>query len=471
MGMVAGHRAIDVAAAVRAGERSATAVVDEALVRAEAIAGLNAFVLLDPDGARAAARAVDERVASRAGEGGTLAGVPVAIKDFTPTRGHLTTRGSWSTGDWVPDSDPVIVQRLKAAGAIVIGKTNTPEFAYSGYTHNPRWGTTRNPHDPARTPGGSSGGSAVAVAAGCTPLAEGTDMGGSVRIPAALSGVVGLKPSLGRIPMDILPTVFDNISHFGPLACCIDDAAAFLAATQGPHAADIQSQPSPEAIPVPVEPAVAGMRIAVCPDLGYYALAPGVAARIEEVAASLAQAGATVEWIDLPWSRALNDTWLDVWGVTLAAAWGEYTRGHRHHMDPALLALIDAGRRRRAVTYRRTEVLRTRVWRDLAEVFARCDVLLSATCAVPAPSLETTDADFEVNAVDGRFAGMDLCCPFNLVPQCPALSVPVGTCDGLPVGLQIVGDRFTDAKVLALGKAVEERWPPMSPVIRSFPAT
>ena len=447
-----------IARGVAAGELKPGTITERALARCRDITGLNPFVLVDAEGARAAAQALEKRITD--GDVGPLAGVPVAIKDFTPTRGHLTTRGSWSTGDWVPDADPVIVQRLKTAGAIVIAKTTTPEFAYSSYTHSPRWGVTRNPHDPQRTPGGSSGGSACAVATGCVPLAEGTDMGGSVRIPAALSGVVGLKPSLGRIPMDILPTVFDNISHFGPLASCVDDAALFLAVTQGADDADIQSQANPEPIATPVEPAAEGLRIALSPDLGYYAVDPDVTRSVDAAAEALARRGASVERVDLDWTRAVNDTWLMLWGVAQMAAWGHGLDRFRDRMDPALVELMEGAREQRAVALKQTEALRTRLWQDLARLFSAYDALLCPTCAVPAPGLDTTDADFEKDLADGRFGGLDLCCPFNLVPQCPVASVPIRPAAGLPVGLQIVGRRFADAQVLRIARAVELDHPP-----------
>ena len=449
--------ATSMAAAVNAGECRARDLVDAALTRAAALRDLNPFVLLDPEGARAAAEAADAATNPT-----PLRGVPIAIKDMTPTRGHLTTRGSWTTGDWVADFDPVIVQRLKAAGAVIIGKTTTPEFAYSGFTHSPRWGITRNPHDPERTPGGSSGGSGCVVGAGCVPLAEGTDMGGSVRIPAAFSGCVGLKPSIGRIPMDILPTVFDNLSHFGPLAATIDDAALFLAVTQGSHDADIQSQPNPDPITTPVAQDVRGMRFALSIDLGYYHVDPEVARQVEAAADALAARGAIVEHVDLAWTRALNDGWFELWGVMLAAAFGEVLPQWREKMDPGLLKLMDRGLAMDAVAYKRLEGLRTGMWHDLANLFTRYDALLCPTCAVPAPKIDAPEDEFDRDHSDGRYAGMDVTSIFNLVPQCPALSVPVGTTDaGLPVGLQIIARRFADATALRIGKAVEADFPPL----------
>ena len=226
--------AIELARRIRDRELSPVEVVENSLGRIEAVNDtLNCFCFVFPDEAMEHAKVAEAR-ALRGEPLGPLHGVPIAIKDFTPTKGKTTTMGSRVYEHWVPEDDAQIVKDLIAAGAIMVGKTTTPEFAHAGFTHSPLWGVTRNPWNPGRTPGGSSGGSGAAVASGCVPLAEGSDMGGSVRGPAACCGLVGLKPSLGRIPMTILPSVFDNISHFGPLARTIDDAALFLAATQGP---------------------------------------------------------------------------------------------------------------------------------------------------------------------------------------------------------------------------------------------
>ena len=189
----------DLTAQLRRREISCSDLARDALKRiAEVNPVLNAFCFTYPEDALEEAALLDAELAA-GHDRGPLHGIPVAIKDFTPTKGRVTTRGSYALEHWVPDADPVIVRRLKAAGAIVVGKTTTPEFAHSGMTASPLWGITRNPHDPARTSGGSSGGAAVAVATGCVPVAEGTDMGGSVRIPASCCGVTGFKPSLGRL--------------------------------------------------------------------------------------------------------------------------------------------------------------------------------------------------------------------------------------------------------------------------------
>ena len=212
-----------IVSAVTRGEISIDNVVEDSLTRCAAVQEkLNPFTAIYADEARQKARTATARLK----QGGTprlLEGVPVAIKEFTPIKGKITSRGSAALKDCVEDFQPALVRRLEEAGAIIVARTTTPEFAHSSFTRSPMQGHTRNPFDATRTCGGSSGGAGVAVATGCVPLAEGTDMGGSVRIPAALCGVIGFKPSLGRIPMDILPTVFDTISHFGPLGRSMTD--------------------------------------------------------------------------------------------------------------------------------------------------------------------------------------------------------------------------------------------------------
>ena len=237
--------AIDQARLVRGGEISPVELVDNALQRIDDVnPALNCFCFVWDDLARKDARAAADAVSSGASLG-PLHGVPIALKDTTPTAGQRTTLGSYAFADFVPLHDAWIATALRRAGAIVVGKTTSPEFAHTLLTDSPLWGVTRNPWDPTRTPGGSSGGSAVAVATGCVALAEGSDMGGSVRIPAAWCGIVGLKPGLGRIPMDVLPGLFDSISHHGPLARSVADARLFLQVTQGPDDADVMSVAAP----------------------------------------------------------------------------------------------------------------------------------------------------------------------------------------------------------------------------------
>jgi Asp-tRNA(Asn)/Glu-tRNA(Gln) amidotransferase A subunit family amidase len=447
--------AIILAQRIRAGDLSPVALIEASLARIEEVnPRLNAFCAVYADEARA--RALECEAAVRKGAHlGPLHGLPVAIKDFTPIAGKTTTRGSRIFADWVPDSNPVIVERLIGAGAIIIGKTTTPEFAYSSFTSSPLWGITRNPRDPTRTSGGSSGGSAVAVATGCASLAEGTDMGGSVRIPASFCGIVGLKPALGRIPMDILPTVFDSISHFGPLARTVDDAALFLSVTQGPDDRDIQSLPALQ-IPIPVPRIRRGLRLALSIDLGYYRVDADVARTVREAANALAGPGAIVEEVDLAWSREINDAWARYWEVFLAACFGDYMREHRNRMDPHMVDLIERGFATTAVEFKRLEEVRTRQWQRLAAVFRNYDALICPTMARPAPSIDLCDGDFDRTDRAGRYDGLDMTCPFNFVPQCPALTIPAGAArDGLPIGVQLIGRRFDECSVLSIGATLE----------------
>jgi Asp-tRNA(Asn)/Glu-tRNA(Gln) amidotransferase A subunit family amidase len=445
---------------VRGREVSPVELVEASLARIEAVQPvLNPFAFVWTDEARAEARMAEAAV-MRGDALGPLHGLPVAFKDFTPTKGHTTTLGSRCYRDWVPDRDPVIVRRFKAAGAIIVGKTTTPEFAHSGFTVSPLWGETGNPWDPARSAGGSSGGSGVAATTGCVALAEGTDMGGSVRIPAALCGCVGLKPSLGRIPMDILPTVFDDMSHFGPLARTIDDAALFLRVAEGPDEADINSQPAPRPLPGRFDTDLTGLSLALSPDLGLYNVEPEVLANLSATAAALEQAGATVEEIDFTVDFAMLQAWTDWWGVYLAAGLGHLLPERRDALDPYVARLMEAGLAMGAVDFKRIEATRTELWRRLAAVLARYDALICPTMAQGAPLNAERGRNFWKLNADGRIDGLDITEMFNMTGQCPALSVPSGlTADGLPTAIQIVGRRFDDPGVLRIGAAIEAHRP------------
>ncbi len=451
--------AAELARMIRAGEISPVEAVRNSLDRiAETDRRLNAFCFVYEE--EALAKAAEAERAVRQGRPlGALHGVPIALKDITPTKGKRTTLGSHAFEQWVPERDAVEARRLFDAGAILIGKTTTPEFSYSGFTDSPLWGITRNPWDPSRTPGGSSGGSAAAVAAGCVALADGTDSGGSIRIPAALCGVVGLKPSLGRIPMDALPTVFDQISHFGPIARTVEDAALFLGLTQGPDDADPQSLP-PLALPSPLPRDVTGLTLALSIDLGYHTVDEEIAANTRRAAVALAEAGAQVREVKLAWEPEIEIAWFQHWGVLLAACFGEALTTHRERMDPRLVTLMERGLQMNAVEFKRIELLRTRQWRALAEILSEHDALLCPTMPIPAPPVEHGEQDFCYVDSEGRWRGFDMTGVFNFVSQCPALSVPSGlTAAGLPTGLQIVGRRFADSTVLRIGAALEDRLP------------
>jgi Asp-tRNA(Asn)/Glu-tRNA(Gln) amidotransferase A subunit family amidase len=428
---------------------------------------LNCFCFVYPDEAMELARAAERTIAG-GGAVGPLHGVPIAIKDLTPTKGKRTTMGSYAFEDWVPEESALLVERLLGAGAIMVGKTTTPEFAYSSFTESPLWGITRNPWNPERTPGGSSGGSGAAVASGCVPLAEGTDMGGSVRIPAAWCGLVGLKPSFGRIPLDFLPTQFDTIQHFGPLARTVDDARFFVSVAQGPDERDVMSLAPALDLFRPVDASVEGLRLALDVDLGCYALAPEVEAAVRAAALALAEAGAVVEEVDLGWDREVADAWVAHWGVYLAAIFGDQLARFRDKMDPRVAALMDDGLAMGAVEFKRLEFVRTRAWKLLAPVLERFDALLCPTMSQVARPVDEDDFVWYEDRGDGLYHGLDMTAQFNFVSQCPALNVPAGWSEeGLPIGLQIVARRYRDDEALRIGAVLErlrpwaERRPPI----------
>lgn len=420
---------------------------------------LNCFCFVYPEEALEKARAAEAAV-MRGDAIGPLHGVPFAIKDLTPTKGKRTTLGSKAYADWVPDFDAPIVEALDRAGGIMVGKTTTPEFAYSGFTDSPLWGITRNPWNPAKTPGGSSGGSGAAVAAGCVPVAEGSDMGGSVRIPASFCGIAGLKPSFGRIPFTILPSQFDQLSHFGPLARTVSDVALFLSITQGPDERDIQSLKPALDVTIPVPSDARGLRLALSVDLGYAWVDPEVEAAVRGAAAALADAGAVVEEVDLGWDWRLNDLWVEHWCVYLAAFFGHTLETHGAELDPNVRRLIELGLAMSAVDFKRIEFARTAQWLKLSPILARYDALICPTMAMTARDVDARNIEYGKLDTDGRYHGLDMTSVFNFVSQCPAFSVPCGFgSDGLPIGLQIVGRRFDDLGALRVGAALERALP------------
>ena len=463
--------AVELARLIRTKAISPVAVVENALRRIEEInPRLNAFCFVYAEEALAKARAAEAAV--MAGRSlGPLHGVPIAIKDLTPTKGKRTTMGSRLRENWVPDTDAIVVERLLAAGAIMVGKTTTPEFAYVPRSGSPLWGTTRNPWNPAHTPGMSSMGAAAGVAAGCVPLAEGSDMGGSIRNPASYCNLVGLKPSFGRIPFEIFPSQLDQTCHFGPLARTIDDAALFLRAAEGPDDRDIQAFIPPADIPIPVPDDVRGLRLAFSPDLGYAYVHPEVAANLRKAVDALKDAGAVVDEIELGLTKAVAEVDSLHWDVYSAALLEqELARDPslREKLDPLFLRTVENGMRVKAVDLKRCEFVATDVWKALRPVFARYAALLCPSTTTTALKIDFSPGDFNYVDAEGRYRARALTSPFNLVSRCPALAVPTGFApDGLPTGMQIVGRRYDDVGALRVGKALEKAigWPRARPPI------
>ena len=452
--------------AVRAGTTSASSLVERALEAATADAELGAFVVLDPEGARATAAEVDEAVA-RGDDPGPLAGLPIGVKDLEDCAGLPTSHGSLLyQGRGPVAEDSIHVARLRAAGAVPIGKTAAPEFGTLSWTRTKAWGVARNPWAVDRTPGGSSGGSAAAVAGGLVPLATASDGGGSTRSPAGFSGLVGHKASFGRIPD---PGPLDSMTAVvGALATTVADAARHLDVAAGPDPRDRTSLPAPglsyEAVIETL--ATAGLRARWSADLGYAVVDPEVAHVAGAAASALAEA-AGLDLDDEP--VKLTDpvtTWLeggsiDMWLALEDGMWpgvaADLTPFSRWSLEQTVTAPV----RSLVTPARRRAVLE----REVGELFAEVDVLLTPTTAIPAFVAEGPPP----SEIDGRPVHPAMATPFTMVANLcwnPSTSVPAGlSADGLPIGLMITCGLHRDDLCLRLARLLEQAqpWPRTAP--------
>lgn len=439
----------------RKGEFSPVDVTRAVLRRAEDIQPVvNAFVRLDPEGALA--RAEESAARWRRGEpAGLVDGVPVTVKDILLQRGAPTFRGSRTVseqGTW--DEDAPSVARLREHGAVFIGKTTTPEFGWKAVTDSPRHGITRNPHDAARTAGGSSGGSAAAVALGAGPLSLGTDAGGSVRIPAAFCGVFGFKPTYGRVPL-YPASAFGTLAHVGPLTRDAADAALLMDVIAAPDARDwSQLGPVAGSFREGLGDGVRGLRIAYSPSLGgQVAVRPAVAAAVRGAVQRLASLGAYVEEADPDFTDPVA-AFQTLWFSGAAGVAQQLPPDRRALLDPALREVCAQGARHSALDYLAAVDVRVELGRRMGLFHETYDVLVTPT--VPITAFE---AGVEVPRKSGfrRWTGWTpFTYPFNLTQQ-PAASVPCGTdADGLPAGVQIVAARHADALVLRVAQALYE---------------
>lgn len=453
----------DIACAVRDGTVTALDMAEAALERVTRVQPeLNCFAEIDAAGIRHAARSMDQRRAA-GDQLGPLAGVPIAIKDCTPVAGLGNRLGSHAFANDVAESDALIVQRFRHADALILGKTTLSECASSSFCVSPLHGVTRNPWNPEHTPGGSSGGSAVAVATGCVAIAQGTDMGGSVRIPASCTGLVGIKPAAGRIPLDDQPSFIDDIQHHGLLTRTVGDLVASLPVVCGPAMADPRTF-IPDLPPLDTKAGVAGLRIAVSDDIGFFAIEPEVRQRLVDVARSLEQAGAIVSRPALGWSRAVADAWVCHWHVYLAAFFGDALDTVGSLADPRLAAVITKGRTHDAVSIKKLDLVRKQQWQALSELFAHHDALVSPTMTRPAVGADEDDARYHAHTPDGRKHGLDMTSVFNWVPWCPALSVPGGlSADGLPIGIHVTAPPQREDIALRTAACIEHSYPQIWP--------
>jgi aspartyl-tRNA(Asn)/glutamyl-tRNA(Gln) amidotransferase subunit A len=454
------------AALIRRRALSPVEYVNAVLAAAEATQPrLNAFVTLVHEQARAAAKAAEQAVMDGATLG-PLHGVPVSVKDQVDTAGIRTTHGSAIFAENVPARDDITVTRLREAGAILIGKTRMPEFGHKGLTDGPSFGVTPNPWDLSRTSGGSSGGAAAALAVGLGPIALGTDGAGSIRIPAACCGVVGLKPTLGMVPWEAAADAFGNYTYAGPMARSVTDAAVMLGAIAGPSPRDPWSLNGPAVSalsPGLIGGDLSGLRVGFIERAANPRLDRDMEANTRASLNALAAMGAEVEpvtesidWIEFP-GRVMYQG-------NFAVAMAKHLPEWRDRMDPVLLAFMERGEGFSLAQFRQAQYARTGLFRAVQGLLERYDVLVSPTLTRTALPADFDAAHDEVE-VEGEKSGITrqgwsaYVYPFNLTGH-PALTVPSGfAADGLPTSVQIVGRWGADLDVLRLGALLEAARP------------
>ncbi|MCL7417673.1 MAG: amidase, partial [Halalkalicoccus sp.] len=467
--------ACELADLIRDGKMSPTEVVDASLARIdERNDDVNAFITVTADHARGQAREA-ERALERGDDVGPLHGVPLALKDLTGFREGLRhTFGCRAFSDNVATHTAAFVHRLEDAGAIVVGKTNTPEFGHQPVTDNLLVGPASTPFDLSRNSGGSSGGSAAAVADGMTPIAQGSDAAGSVRIPAACCGVYGLKPSFGRIPKPARPNPFQYHSPFidkGVLTRSVADAAVALEAMAGPHPRDPFSLPADDAdYRGALESSIDDLSIAYSPDLGTFPVAEIVQENVEDALSAFEREGATVDPVDVDLGYPLADLaektrfgLMQAFTAKIADSIEQRTGvdflgDNADDVPSTFRDRIEAGRRLSPVDIGRMNQARTALFDGIQDVFEEYDLLVTPTLSVPPirnDSLDDVRVDGE--SVDPR-ADWLLTWPFNMTGH-PAASIPAAFVDEGPIGLQIVGPRFGDEAVLTASAAFECRRP------------
>ncbi len=452
--------AVELAALIRRRALSPVEITRAVLERIERLNGrLGAYVLVHAERALEQARLAEQAV--MAGRPlGPLHGLPVSIKDNLWTAGDRTTSGSRLLADFVPPEDTPSVAGLRAAGAIFVGRTNLPEFAWRGSTDNPLFGESRNPWDPTRTPGGSTGGGAAAVAAGLAPLALGSDGAGSIRIPASFCGLVGLKPTFGRVPMYPAPGGHELVAHVCPLARTVRDVALMMSVIARYDRRDPFALPDDgmNYLAACDERLVeardgAAIRVAWSADLGFAPVEPETREICAAAARSLADAGLKVDEAspDLGDPSFILQT---LYGGAQAGAHAARPPEQKAQMDPALVAYAEASAGLSVVDYLRALAARQALVDTLRRFFERYDLLLTPTLCLPAFPLGVVGPR-EVAGHAVTHLGWTLCYPFNYSGQ-PAISVPAGwSASGLPVGLQIVGRRLEDALVLRAAATLE----------------
>ncbi|MEO5697571.1 MAG: amidase [Burkholderiaceae bacterium] len=457
--------AVELLAMYRSAQASPVEATQAVLARIERLnPSLLAFCHLAADDALANARQSEARW-QRGEPCGALDGVPTSIKDLILVKGWPTLRGSRSVdADQAWDTDAPVSARLREAGAVLLGKTSTPEFGCKGETNSPRTGITRNPWDVSKTPGGSSGGTAAAVAAGMGPLSVGTDGAGSVRIPAAFCGNFGLKPSFGRVPAHPL-SPFGSVAHLGPHTMSVRDAALMMNVLTQPDARDWTSLP-PDArdYTVGLNDGIRGLRVAWSPTLGYaQGVHPEVAAACAAAVQVLSDLGAQVDEVDPGFDDPLDIT-TGLWFVGSWTVWNTLDSEQQAVADPDFAAQAQQGSTFSALDIQRLNLRRGALGSHMRQFMQRYDLLVTPSVAVPA--FDAKPAGHSPMTPEAMLGWTPFSYPFNLTQQ-PACTIPCGlTAAGLPIGIQFVGPMFDDAIVLRAARAYESARPIPRPALR-----
>jgi amidase len=447
----------DLRAAIRRRDLSAREVVAAHLDRIAAVnPRVNAIVSLRSEDALAGAEAADRRAATAGEPLGPLHGLPIAIKDLEDTAGIRTTYGSTAFADHVPVADGLLVRRLRAAGAIVVGKTNTPEFGAGSHTFNEVFGTTRNPWALDRSAGGSSGGAGAALAAGMLPLADGSDHGGSIRNPASFNNVVGLRPTPGLVPGGGAEDVWDVASVHGPMARTVGDLALMLTAIAAPDPRSPLAHGDPAAFAGELGGDLRGLRVAWCPDAGGLPVEPEVSAVLDDARLRFAASGAAVEDVAIDLSGA-DEAFETLRAIGFVRRFGPDLETLRPALKATILWNVEQGLALDGAAVARAIAARSQVFAAVADVLDRFDVL-AAPAAQVAPFPAELEYPVEVAGVAmPHYLGWMRACSRITVSSHPVAAVPAGfTGDGLPVGLQLVG-RYRDDRRLLEHAAAWER--------------
>lgn len=449
----------EAAAALRRRDVSSVELTLECLARIEKWnPELNAFLTVTADLAMQQARRADADLAAGM-DRGPLHGIPVAHKDLFCTRGIRTTGGSKTFAGYVPEFDAAVVERLHNAGAVLVGKTNLHEHAYGITSENPHYGAVRNPWDPERSPGGSSGGSAVAVATGMALAATGTDTGGSIRVPASWCGIVGLKPTFGRVSKHgVLPLGY-TLDHPGPMAQTVRDVALLFQAMAGHDPRDPSSvdRPVPHCLPPEHDISLRGIRIGLPRNFYFDRIGKEVDAAVYFMAYTAEDLGAELLRVHVPDGAQLNTLAHLTLLAEAAAVHEPYLRKRRKTYGGDVSTLLDMGRLIPAVDYLQAQRLRKRILGVYLDILKRVDALLMPATPMTAPRIGQKQVEINGEAEDTRIAATRLLRGFNLLGL-PVLALPAGfSSAGLPVGCQLVGRPWDEPALLRIGAALEDR--------------